>query len=205
MGNAHLEKWRSLVDEFREKAGRLERDERAACAACTAEDRARVAEAQQFMEDCGIGDALCAVVWSVRRFAAWSSTIRAASIPPEYSDLEIVTDSLKDFAVRFTYRGRRSYGISFKERAARLAAQDDSRGEAYLTSDGTTVFGVSMASRAGAAYDDWHPTTIEALRPGEWIADLLEMHSAHRRVAEASVAEVRDRQTSRRATMISLE
>jgi hypothetical protein len=28
MGNAHLEKWRSLVDEFRQKAGELEREER---------------------------------------------------------------------------------------------------------------------------------------------------------------------------------
>lgn len=202
MGNAHLEKWRSLVDEFRQKAGELEREERDNCLACTAADRAKVAEAQQFMESSGIGEALCALVWDARRFAAWSC--HAKPVPPEFTKLDMVVDHMKDFAVDFAYRGRR-YGITFKERSLHPDQRGDSHGEAHLSSAGETVFGVSMVNRAGAAYDDWHPTAIEAFRPGGWIADLLEMHREHRRARAASEARVRDQVTSRRAAMISLE
>lgn len=202
MGNAHLEKWRSLVDEFRQKAGELEREERDNCLACTAADRAKVAEAQQFMESSGIGEALCALVWDVRRFAAWSC--HAKPVPPEFTDLAMVADHMKDFAVDFAYRGRR-YGITFTERSLRSDPHGDSRGEALLSSAGETVFGVSMVNRAGAAYDDWHPVAVEAFRPGGWIADLLEMHREHRRAKAASEAKVRDQVTSRRAALILLE
>lgn len=205
MGNAHLQKWRSLVDEFREKARQLELDERNACLACTAEDRARVAEAQQFMESSGIGEALCALVWDIRRFVAWSCHAAARSVPPEYTDLEMVADNMKDFAARFAYRGRR-YGITFKQHvSSHPDPHADSRGEAWLSANGATVLGVSMTSRPGAAYDDWQPTTVEAFRPGPWIADLLEMHGEQKRARAASQAKVRDEITSKRAAMISLE
>jgi hypothetical protein len=205
MGNAHLQKWRSLVDEFREKARQLELDERNACLACTAEERARVAEAQQFMESSGIGEALCALVWDVRRFAAWSCHDQARPVPAEFSDLDITVDHMKDFAVSFRYRGR-PYGIAFKEHvSSHPDPHADRRGEAYLSSGGVTVLGVSMTSRPDAAYDDWHPTTIEAFRPGSWIADLLEMYGGHRRAKAASEAKARDAVTSRRAAMISLD
>ncbi|WP_342239455.1 hypothetical protein [Inquilinus sp. OTU3971] len=202
MGNAHLEKWRSLVDEFRQKAGELEREERDNCLACTAADRAKVAEAQQFMESSGIGEALCALVWDVRRYAAWSG--HGKPVPPEFTDLALVADHMKDFAVDFAYRGRR-YGATFKERSLHPDPRGDSQGEVYLSAAGETVLGVSMVNWAGAAYDDWHPTTIEAFRPGGWIADLLEMHREHRRAKAASEARARDEVTSRRAAMISLE
>jgi len=205
LGNAHLEKWRSLVDEFREKAQQLERDERNACPACTAEERARVAEAQHFMESSGIGEALCDLVWDIRRFVAWSCHARDRPVPPEYTELEMVADNMKDFAVRFAYRGRR-YGLTFREHlASHPDPHADSRGEAYLLADGAAVFGVAMASRPGAAYDDWHPTTVEAFRPGGWIADLLEMHREHQRCRQAMEAKARDEVTSRRAAMISLD
>lgn len=202
MGNAHLEKWRSLVDEFRQKAGELEREERDACLACTAADRAKVAEAQHFMESSGIGEALCALVWDVRRFAAWSC--HGKPVPPDFTELAMVADHMKDFAVDFAYRGRH-YGITFKERSLHPDPRDDSHGEAHLSSAGETVFGVSMVNRAGAAYDDWHPMAVEAFRPGGWIADLLEMHREHRRAKAATEAKIRDQVTSRRAAMISLE
>jgi len=202
LGNAHLEKWRSLVDEFRQKAGELEREERDNCLACTAADRAKVAEAQQFMESSGIGEALCALVWDARRFAAWSC--HAKPVPPDFTALDMVVDHMKDFAVDFAYRGRR-YGITFKERSLHPDQRGDSHGEAHLSSAGETVFGVSMVNRAGAAYDDWHPMAVEAFRPGGWIADLLEMHREHRRAKAASEAKARDQVTSRRAAMISLE
>ncbi|WP_026871581.1 hypothetical protein [Inquilinus limosus] len=202
MGNAHLEKWRSLVDEFREKARRLEQEESDNCLACTAEARAKVAEAQRFMEGSGIGAALCAIVWDVRRFAAWSC--HAKPVPSEYADLDLVTDHMKDFAVTFAYRGRH-YAITFKERSLHPDEHGDSHGEAYLSTAGETVFGVSMVNKAGAAYDDWQPTTVEAFRPGGWIADLLEMHSGHRRARAAAEARARGEVTSRRAAMISLE
>ncbi|WP_225767187.1 hypothetical protein [Inquilinus sp. Marseille-Q2685] len=202
MGNAHLEKWRSLVDEFRQKAGELEREERDACLACTAADRAKVAEAQQFMESSGIGEALCALVWDVRRYAAWSG--HGKPVPPGFTDLALVADHMKDFAVDFAYRGRR-YGVTFKERSLHPDPRGDSQGEVYLSAAGETVLGVSMVNRAGAAYDDWHPTTIEAFRPGGWIADLLEMHREHRRAKAAAEARARDEVISRRAAMISLE
>jgi hypothetical protein len=205
LGNAHLEKWRSLVDEFREKARQLERDERSLCRGCTAEERARVAEAQHFMESSGIGEALCALVWDVRRFVAWSCHARDRSVPPEFTDLDMVADNMKDFAARFAYRGRR-YEISFREFASSHPdPHADSRGEATLFADGLAVFGVAMTSRPGAAYDDWQPTTVEAFRPGSWIADLLEMHRDHCRTLQASEARARDEVTSRRAAMISLE
>ena len=202
MGNAHLEKWRSLVDEFRQKAGELEREERDNCLACTAADRAKVAEAQQFMESSGIGEAVCALVWDARRFAAWSC--HAKPVPPDFTALDMVVDHMKDFAVDFAYRGRR-YGITFKERSLHPDQRGDSHGEAHLSSAGETVFGVSMVNRAGAAYDDWHPMAVEGFRPGGWIADLLEMHREHRRAKAASEAKARDQVTSRRAAMISLE
>ena len=205
MGNAHLEKWHSLVDEFREKARQLELEEHNNCAARTADDRVKVAEAQRFMETSCIGEALCALVWDVRRFAAWSSTNKRLSIPSEYSNLQIVADNMKDFAVSFTYRGQRDYGITFKEHSFHFDANGDSRGEAYLSAAGKMVFGVSAASRAGAEYDDWHPTTIEAFRPGHWIADLLEMHGGCKRMREASYAKFRDQMTGRRSSMIILE
>lgn len=202
MGNAHLEKWRSLVDEFRQKAGELEREERDTCLACTAADRAKVAEAQHFMESSGIGEALCALVWDARRYAAWSC--HGKPVPPEFTDLAMVADRMKEFAVDFSYRGRR-YGITFRERSLHPDPRGDSHGEAFLSSAGKTVLGVSMVNRAGAAYDDWHPTTLEAFRPGGWIADLLETHRDHRRAKAVSEAKVRDQVTSRRAAMISLE
>ncbi|WP_152613266.1 hypothetical protein [Inquilinus limosus] len=205
MGNAHLEKWRSLVDEFRDRARQLERDERNACPACTAEERARVSEAQHFMESSGIGDALAALVWDVRRFVAWSCHAKDRSVPSEYTDLEMVADNMKDFAARFAYRGRR-YGVTFKEfTSSHPDPHADSRGEAYLSAAGVVVLGVAMTSRPGAAYDDWRPTTIEAFRPGSWIPDLLEMHREHQRALQACEAKARDEITSRRAAMISLE
>lgn len=202
MGNAHLEKWRSLVDEFRQKAGELEREERETCLACTAADRAKVAEAQHFMESSGIGEALCVLIWDVRRFAAWSC--HGKPVPPDFTELAMVADRMKEFAVDFAYRGRR-YGITFKERSLHPDPRGDSHGEAHLSSAGEIVFGVSMVNRAGAAYDDWHPTAVEAFRPGGWIADLLEMHREHRRAKAATEARIRDQVTSRRAAMISLE
>jgi hypothetical protein len=205
LGNAHLEKWRSLVDEFREKARQLELEERSACLACTAEERARVAEAQHFMETSGLGQALCVLVWDVRRFVAWSCHAKGRSVPPEFTELEMVADNMKDFAARFSYRGRR-YAVAFREHvSSHPDPHADSRGEASLFAEDKVVFGVSMTSRPGAAYDDWQPAMVEAFRPGSWIADLLEMHREHHRAVQAAQAKVWDEVTSRRAAMISLE
>ena len=205
MGSAHLEKWRSLVEDFRDQARRLEREEQANCAACVAQARAKVAEAQQFMETSGIGEALCALVWDVRRFAAWSCNSHARPVPPEYSDLDIVVDHMKDFAVSFTYRGRRQYGITFKEVSTHPDAHGDRHGEAFLSTAGAAVFGIAMVNRAGAEYDDWRPTTVEAFRPGDWIPDLLAMHAEARRAKAAYKAKRQDEIVSKRAEMISLE
>jgi hypothetical protein len=205
VGNAHFEKWRSLVEEFRDKARKLEMDEHNNCVARTLDERTRVAEAQQFMETSGIGDALCSVIWTVRRFAAWSCGRHASSVPCDYSNVEFQADNLKDFAVSFTYRGWRNYGLTFRELSAHLDPREDSRGQAYLLSNGVAVFGTSMISRPGAEYDDWQPTTVEAFRPGEWIADLLEMHSEQKRAKQASRTQQLNEMTSRRASMISLE
>ena len=167
----------ALRSSLREEETRLyheSRDRRAA-------DEQRLAEALQFVKQTGLDEAMLAVQRETWHWPSWLSkqpqAVHATALGlSQVSADESAIDSGTLTRVRFTFQDR-PYAFEFEQRRGMAATSGSHYGTLRFFSGDDQVLRLSIYHdlEAHREYDQWSLLHVELIRPGEWMARLLEL------------------------------
>lgn len=193
-----------LRREFRLEESRQYKEAQNAQAA----DERRIAAAVAWMEKAGLKDAIPKLVSSMWHYHAWLSK-------PGYSGHEVLrlidlsAAKIEGEKVKSGFRvkwrmieGGTQFHLAFLEEVSHAPFDGSSFADVSIATDDEVVFRVSMIHdvEKDREYSDWRTVTPSVLKPGEWVATILEVEHrirlAEQRRREDSSAEYKRKQAS---------
>lgn len=164
-----------MVGRSFDKDGKPAKSDDAAPQAGLADAKRTVGRAEKFVKETGVGKALCDILRQIWYFPAWSkrpdfsknNRIGLSNIEGEDEDA-----LAKNKRVAFDY-GQVRFEIRFERHQSH---EGPDWATVSLSIDGDPVLKINAHHDLEAEYDDRKLGSVNALRPGEWVALLVELH-----------------------------